>query len=358
MKTMTAVALLLVLVGAAPRAAGETLSSRPMDVTHAVGQPSLVPSRAAAQPATRSPIFRFETGEFWLNLHHFLYVLGRAEAKTTDASREAVVGAPDDAAKGLALLTDEERRAWRAAVAYYASGPGRKDLVFDEPSSALTRALVSARDAASLSSVTLDAPTVAVLERVAPIYRKAWWPAHHVANRAWQSAVQALVDRHGAAILAFITKAYGLAWPADGFPVHVSAWANWAGAYSTHETLVVSSLAVGNAGASGLETVFHEGMHPWDSEVFGLLRTHARQIDRLVPAFLSHALIFYTAGEAVRREVPGYTPYADAFGVWARGATTFKAALEETWRPYLDGRGTRDEALAALVGKTATEPRR
>src|SRR5207247_7166487 len=30
-------------------------------------------------PITRSdsPIFRFHTGEFWLNLHHFLYVLGR-----------------------------------------------------------------------------------------------------------------------------------------------------------------------------------------------------------------------------------------------------------------------------------------
>jgi hypothetical protein len=32
--------------------------------------------------------------EFWLNLHHFLYVVGRAQAKTGDAKREAVADAP------------------------------------------------------------------------------------------------------------------------------------------------------------------------------------------------------------------------------------------------------------------------
>jgi len=32
---------------------------------------------------------------------------------------------------------------------------------------------------------------------------------------------------------------------------------------------------------------------------------------------------------------------------------TLKAALEETWKRWLDGRGTRDEALAALVARTA-----
>ena len=29
--------------------------------------------------------------------------------------------------------------------------------------------------------------------------------------------------------------------------------------------------------------------------------------------------------------------------------------LEEIWKPYLDGRGTRDEALAELVKRTGTD---
>ncbi len=45
-------------------------------------------------PDPRGAIFVFHTGEFWLNLHHFLYVLGRAENKERDTSREAVAGAP------------------------------------------------------------------------------------------------------------------------------------------------------------------------------------------------------------------------------------------------------------------------
>ena len=55
-----------------------------------------------AQPASRavaasSTIFRFESDELWLNLHQFLYVLGRAEAGMADAKRDAVSGAPADA---------------------------------------------------------------------------------------------------------------------------------------------------------------------------------------------------------------------------------------------------------------------
>src|SRR6187431_2825815 len=87
----------------------------------------------APRPATAQrsqAIFRFHTDELWLNLHHFLYVLGRAEAKTSDATREAVADAPNDAARGLARLSDGERAAWRAAVTAYANGPSKKDLIF------------------------------------------------------------------------------------------------------------------------------------------------------------------------------------------------------------------------------------
>ena len=58
-------------------------------------------SISSAQAPARSTIFRVEADEFWLNLHHFLYVLGRAEAKTTDSARPAVAGAPADAERGL-----------------------------------------------------------------------------------------------------------------------------------------------------------------------------------------------------------------------------------------------------------------
>jgi hypothetical protein len=146
-------------------------------------------------------------------------------------------------------------------------------------------------------------------------------------------------------------------WPAAGFPVHVSAYTNWAGAYSTTgNLLVMSSQNPELQGLHGFETAFHEGMHQWDEQIFEALRQQAIKANKFFPRSVSHSLIFFTAGEAVRRVVPSHVPYAEKFGVWQRGLAPMKAALEETWKPYLDGRGTRDEAFTAVVIRTAVDP--
>lgn len=299
------------------------------------------------------PIFIFHTDEFWLNLHHFLYVLGRAQNKTADASREAVAGAPVDQEKGLAALSTAERKVWNEAVSAYAATLSKKDLVFDDPLPGITNALAQAGEMRSLAGAGVDSETASVLQRAEPIYRKAWWPAHRSANRAWRSSIQQYVDRHGQTVLSFITRAYQFTWPEAGYVVHISAYSNWAGAYSTQgDLLVLASLNEATQGAYGLEIIFHEGMHQWDSQFFEALRTQARLQNKLIPRGLSHALIFFTAGEAVRRVIPGHVPYAEKSGVWQRGMMQFKQPVEETWKPYLDGKGTRDEALAELIKRT------
>src|ERR1044072_4069644 len=156
---------------------------------------------ALGQSASRTKIFVFHTDEFWLNLHHFLYVLGRAQNKTRDSSRSAVVNAPNNPERGLAKLTDAERATWREAVSFYANDLSKKDAVFDEPLPALTNALAQGGAAEPLAGVKGDPAVVSVLERAAPVDRKAWWPAHHSANVAWERTIQKLVDQHGGAIL-------------------------------------------------------------------------------------------------------------------------------------------------------------
>ena len=82
---------LVLLVTLSEPANGSTASFK-LDAPRAAG--------AQSPAATRTtPIFIFHADEFWLNLHHFLYVLGRSANKTRDSSREAVVHAP--AASGL-----------------------------------------------------------------------------------------------------------------------------------------------------------------------------------------------------------------------------------------------------------------
>ena len=312
----------------------------------------------ATTPDERSSaIFAFHTDEFWLNLHHFLYVLGRAENKERDRAREAVAGAAADQERGFKKLSAKEQEIWREAVTSYAAGVSKRDLVFDDSLPAVTAALARAGDARSLNESEIDRTIATILERAAPVYRKAWWNQHRDANRNWQKSIQALVDRHGAPVLAFITNAYKLEWPAAGFPVHVSGYTNWAGAYSTTgNLLVISSQSSGLEGLYGFETVFHEGMHQWDGQVLEALRQQAIKLNMFFPKGLNHSLIFFTAGEAVRSVVPDHVPYAEKNGIWQRGLGSMKAAVEEAWKPYLDGRGTRDEAFAALIVRTAVEP--
>jgi hypothetical protein len=238
-------------------------------------------------------------------------------------------------------------------VTFYAANLSRQDAVFDEPLVRVGQAVARAASADSLSGSGLEPGHASLLERVAPIYRKGWWAAHRRANVAWAEAQQKLVDQHGGAMLAFITRAYGLAWPPAGFPIQVSAYANWAGAFSTRgNLLIMSSLDPGLQGLMGLETSFHEAMHQWDDEIQALLAAEAEKQQRVAPELLSHAMIFYTAGEATRAIAPAHVPYAETNGLWRqRGLGAFKPALDEVWKPYLSGKGTRDEAFRALVAR-------
>ncbi len=312
---------------------------------------------AAGQRAPDAPIFILHTSDFWLNLHQFLYVLGRDEARMPDRTRRATAGAPADAARGLASLPANESQAWREAITFYARGPSTRDAVFDESLVEMAQALAGARDASSLAASGVHAEVADVLEKVAPIYRKAWWPDHERANATWMQSTDALVAKHGRAVLDFIMRAYGLSWPAAGYPVHVTAYANWAGAFSAGEKLLlVSSLDPTISGMTALEIVFHESMHQWDSEVHALLDHEGSKRGSSVPDLLSHAMIFYTAGEAVRSVASDHIPYAEANGLWKqRGLGALKPALDEIWRPYLQGKGSREEAIALLVSRVGTK---
>jgi hypothetical protein len=307
------------------------------------------PTRAQTDRNPR--VFVFQTADFWLNLHQFLYVLGRHEAAMPDRTRRATAGAPVDAARGIASLSLDEQQAWRAAVTFYAQGPSRQDAVFDEPLVNIGQTLARAGRSPSLTGGTLDASVAMILEAVAPMYRKVWWPQHERANVEWATATDALVRKDGRVVLDFITRAYRLPWPRNGYPIHVTAYTNWAGAFSTRgNLLLISSLDTGNRGLTSLEIAFHEAMHQWDDAIASVLEREAQRQNTTAPDLLSHALIWYTAAEAVKSVAPDHVGYAEANGLWRqRGLGAFKPALDAYWKPYLAGEGTRDEAFAAIL---------
>ena len=305
--------------------------------------------------------FQFTTDDFWLNLHHYLYVLGRARSGAPDAREPAVASAPDDEKQGLALLTDDERNAWSAAVETYSKGLSQQPSMFQNPLARITLSLAKTGDVPEFPVSTLGASERGTLESAAPAYRKAWWARHRARNERYIADLQRALDTDGPAIVAFLSRVYGLDWPRQ-YPSHVVVYAMWAGAFSyTGRLLILSSNRYPqNEKWYPLETAFHESMHQWDDRVAVLLRSQAEARGVIVPSDLSHALIFFTVGEAVRRLHPEHVPVVDALEVWEKNlsgarvpAKRLLPALQSIWKPYLDGRGTRDEAIGGMVAAAA-----
>jgi hypothetical protein len=66
---------------------------------------------------------------FWVNLHHFLYVTARAR-RGLDASRPTVTSALADTT-GVGALSAAMRADWDTALAYYARAIAERDILFD-----------------------------------------------------------------------------------------------------------------------------------------------------------------------------------------------------------------------------------
>jgi hypothetical protein len=319
-------------------------------------EPDVDDERMSLEPAAKArlqdgKLFTFRSG-FWVNLHHFLYVLGRARTGQADSQRAAVVKAPADVA-GLASRPETDRLAWDESVHYYAAGLSTKDAVFDDGLVAVTRTLAAAPDDSSLSGLGLEPGLVGALTIAAPVYRAVWWPRHSRANAARRDELQALLDKHGASAVKRLTAVYRTQWPSQPRVIDLSAYANWAGAYSTDGGLiVVSSTDDATGGRYGLETLLHESSHQWDEEIRGRLIAMAAKQGKTVPGLLSHALIFYTSGELVTEVFPDHVPYAVEYGLWnQRGLGAFKPLLDQYWRPYIRGTGTFDEPIAAILSR-------
>jgi hypothetical protein len=295
--------------------------------------------------------FRFEADGFWLNLHHFLYVLGRAQAGMPDTKRRAVVNAPVEQAQSIIGLNDADRRAWQAAVTFYATGLSKQDMVFSGALIQITNAM-RVPGATTAKELNIKADLIAVLDKAAPIYRRIWWPSHEQANHARVRDYVRRLGEHGDQVRDYVTRAYQIQWPKDGYQVNVSAYSNWAGAYSTSgDLIVISSLDEGTAGSLGLESIFHEAMHQWDDEMMSRLERLSKTHQAPAPREgITHALIWYTAAEAVKRAIPAHVGYAESGGMWKQKLLgSFKAGLDAHWKPYLDGHGTLDAALLGLL---------
>ena len=304
------------------------------------------PAESVAGQAPTPELFAFHRN-FWLNLHHFLYVTARAHLGL-DRTRPAVTNVLADTG-GFGALPVSDQNEWRAAVAYYDSTLARHDILFDSGLVAMNNRLARLDSAPTVRSSGLDPSLVAILERAAPVYRRLWWSLHDAANHKWEARMRRLVALYGDRLATKESRAFREPWSRAPVRVDVTAYANWAGAYTTTDPsrITVSSEDPGNQDDQGLEILFHEVLHTMDDTLGSALSAVFRAQGKTLPRDPTHVFIFYTAGVLTQRMIPGHVPYAEKNGLWARIADFRRAlpVLQRTWQRYLDGEITFADAV-------------
>jgi hypothetical protein len=291
------------------------------------------------------PEFRFQDN-FWVNLHHFV----RAEARRRAFKVPPVM--PD------ASLSETERAAWSWALDIYAE-LAKLDLVFDERLIRINKALAVQGEAATLPDGVIEPRFLEALNRAAPIYRAHLWPEHRRLNEEWIARIRPLVDQHAPALSHALADAFHAPWSKKPILVDASFEAGPVGGYTTEGPpgfAAHSVIAPGKTSETDMafEIVFHEASHSVDEQIMKHVDEEAARQKVKPHPDLWHALLFYTSGELVKRELhkekdATYKPYAYRFGVYDRRWQTLRAGLEKDWQPYLDGKVGFDQALAKLV---------
>ncbi|MGA2096165.1 MAG: hypothetical protein ABSH39_07695 [Candidatus Acidiferrum sp.] len=332
------------------------------------------------------PVFELHSG-FWINLHHTLYYEAKKREPPANAQQknnpfpQLKMKTMGDASSAL---SPAERQSWDSAVAYYAANYADKDLLFNTDLMLLKNQLGDFEGCDELSGQrkkTCDAglpPKITqVLEAAAAVYRTHLWADHDRANRRWIARVAPLVEEQGVGISERLADIYQTKWPREKIRVDVSAYANWAGAYTTLDPLrvTISSTDPRNQGDGALEVLFHEASHGIAEVVQQAIIRECRQRGKATPRDLWHALIFYTTGEVIKPVLnpvskesadkqeggisspdpsPGvardtYIPYAVREGLYQRGWDDYLQLLTRFWQPYLESKATFDDAIAHIV---------
>lgn len=246
-------------------------------------------------------------------------------------------------------LAPQHQRTWRATLDLYQRQVIIRDLIFDHVLKILKHRLTRMDAMDEEASPVLVAEVVAALRAVMPIYSASWWRAHDEANRRWMLQLHPHVVVAETWFATRLAQVYGGGWPAEPIRVDLAAYANWAGAYTTHEPdhITIASTDPAYQGDGSLEVLFHEASHigglvgPLEEALAAVYRARRET----PPPDLWHVMIFYSTGELTRQWLhergrqEGYEPSADRLGLYTRSHswTLYRQALATHWQPCLTG---------------------
>ncbi|MGH9868990.1 MAG: hypothetical protein ACREAA_12595 [Candidatus Polarisedimenticolia bacterium] len=336
---------------------------RKLCILLACGMLFLLPGAVPGQTAQRTPVvttphFAFYS-DFDTNLNDALIAAGLARKKDKPELFHA-----GDEASCFEKLVPSARAAWEGAVAYYAQ--------IISPSGWMARQQFLIR--MHLVGFGDERPAerdVEFLEiarsfraAAAPAYRACRWAMQDDKNRAWIADVQKKLGVDEERVAARVEQLYQKPWKVLPILVDVVETVDWSGANTSWSDSGQGNVLIANSpqGAAGFEVLIHEASHVLmdrSDPVRQALERAAKAAAFSLPDDLWHVVLFYTTGEAVRGVLDGsgpsgYTPMLyELFkgGSWVQ----YREALEQTWRPYVDGKRSLDAAATDLIAALRPE---
>jgi hypothetical protein len=278
---------------------------------------------------------------FWMSLHQRLI-------------EDAMAREP----RPLDALTPAEKAAWQEAVEAYRTLGGDGNMTFARPMIITSDALSQVVDDAT--ELVGDAPLSEALSRAAPVYRAHRWPADDRAARFFINYAAGLLRGAGDTLVGQHEAAYGTPWPGR-IRLYVTPAAGPYGAYTFHGLAggLITTLSCRDEGYQGLhalEMILHESSHgpigPNKGPVAEAIKTTAQSLDAPVPRDLWHAILFATSSELTRRHladlgIAGFVP--SSVDMFTRVWPELREPVADHWISYLEGRGTLEDAIAAIL---------
>lgn len=255
-------------------------------------------------------------------------------------------------------LPPSKRAAWDGAVDYYAKIISPVE--WNDRQQYLLRMQLVGFDAEWQSIGGTEFVEIARSFRAVatPAYKACRWTAQDEKNLRWIAELKPRLAADEERIARQIEQLYQKRWKTLPILVDVVETVDWSGANTSWSNSGQGDVLISSSseGATAFETIFHEASHilmDRGDPVRQALEEAARAVDFNLPNDLWHVVQFYTTGEAVRRILdergqPGYTPMV--YGIFDRGTwAEYREALENDWRPYVDGKRSLAEAAAHLI---------
>jgi len=303
-------------------------------------------------PILTTPHFAFYS-DFDANLNDALIAAGVARK----GGKPELFHAGDEVSC-FGKLPPSARAAWEGAVGYY------KEIIspaqFGDRQQYLIRVQLAGFDEEWEDAEARQFVEIARSFRAAatPAYKACRWAAQDEKNRRWIEELKPRLAAYERAIAPRLERLYQNPWEGLPIPVDVVQTVDWSGANTILRDPAGGHILISieNQGPIALEVVFHEASHllmGYGAPLRQALASAAKQVDFRLPGDLWHVVLFYTTGETVRRVLndhgePKYTPMV--YGIFDRGTwSKYRQPLEDTWRPYVDGKSSLSEATAHLI---------